>query len=636
MAITEKQASPFSHSLQEAKDIVNIPSGIIEVLRYIATTHMNVLEEQELFDKFADRDIRAALAIMAESPSGVETGPETVLSLVRNPDSAENQKFLSKNPAFFQAFPILKQIYKHNIPSSNVQTREDIDDFGDMFGKDHIPEDLKAENILKDIEKRQKELDPQIKKEEKWFKEFKAMGKEPSTDKKTGKKKPTFKPTYLTSFDKESEAPDLSPDAYIERVPPAGTPMLADRKAQRYIEMEKLRRQKEYPEEPESDVSLLPRIKRDPDKKVEEEEVGADELPETDSESGRDAYTIEKDVAITEALEAGDYKKVERIEEAYKNKKPIPTEWTDDWSYMGAARNRHQEGGLVGYANGGELPVGEDEQQLMDAQMGFVGTQPEAAIDQAEAAKNGEMGGDKVDKNVPEGSYVLNSYAVELAGIKDIEKLIKDAQRFYSDIQETEGIVQQPIEGDVEVRVSEGEYIIPPALVKIIGRDRLEKINNRGIEEFNRQQTAETEEGGMLEGPQESEGFMSPEGGAPMSPEGGAPMLPEQVPQGFALGGVAQEEPKVGVYQFLNALGPILGKGAKPATAPKRVAQATKPKVGGPARPQTGGPRIGGQPGQPPSPLARVNPLSPGAQNLQKPNVRVGNMGGFIPYSRYG
>ena len=98
MAITEKQVAPFSHSLQEAKDKVNIPSGIIEVLRYIATTHMNVLEEQEIFDKFADRDIRAALAIMAESPSGVETGPETVLSLVRNPDSAENQKFLSKNP----------------------------------------------------------------------------------------------------------------------------------------------------------------------------------------------------------------------------------------------------------------------------------------------------------------------------------------------------------------------------------------------------------------------------------------------------------------------------------------------------------------------------------------------------------
>ena len=62
---------------------------------------------------------------------------------------------------------------------------------------------------------------------------------------------------------------------------------------------------------------------------------------------------------------------------------------------------------------------------------------------------------------------------------------------------------------------------------------------------------------------------------------------------------------------------------------PKKVAQAPKPK----AVPQTGGQRIGGKP---PSPLARVNPTAPGAQNLPKPNVAVANMGGFVPYSRYG
>ena len=63
MAITEKQVAPFSHSLQEAKDIVNIPSGIIEVLRNMATSHMDVDSQQETFDKFADRDVRAALAL---------------------------------------------------------------------------------------------------------------------------------------------------------------------------------------------------------------------------------------------------------------------------------------------------------------------------------------------------------------------------------------------------------------------------------------------------------------------------------------------------------------------------------------------------------------------------------------------
>ena len=60
-----------------------------------------------------------------------------------------------------------------------------------------------------------------------------------------------------------------------------------------------------------------------------------------------------------------------------------------------------------------------------------------------------------------------------------------------------------------------------------------------------------------------------------------------------------------------------MGKGAKPAAAPKqRVAQVTKPKVGGP--------RIGGRPGQ----LQRPKGLPMGGVGV--------NMGGFIPYSRNG
>lgn len=301
-----------------------------------------------------------------------------------------------------------------------------------------------------------------------------------------------------------------------------------------------------------------------------------------------------------------------------------------------------QRGGMVGYQEGGDVPL-QDDPAYNESSMGFVGTPEEGAMDQVQAAENGEMGGDKVEADVPEGSFVLNSYAVELAGIKDIEKLIDDAKKFVMERMGEEGFAKQtPTGEDVEVRVSEGEYIIPPALVRIIGRDRLEKINKRGIEEFERQQTAETEEGGLLEAPQGPQGFMPQEGGeAPMPPEAGGEPMPQELPpeqvQGFARGtvggGVSQERPKVDVYEFLTALGPVLGKGAKPATAPKRVAQATKPKVVQPARPQTGGQRIGGQP---PSPLARVNPTAPGAQNLQKPNVAVANMGGFVPYSRYG
>ena len=35
-------------------------------------------------------------------------------------------------------------------------------------------------------------------------------------------------------------------------------------------------------------------------------------------------------------------------------------------------------------------------------------------------------------------------------------------------------------EGTVDVALSKGEVVVPPELAKIIGYDRLEKINNRG------------------------------------------------------------------------------------------------------------------------------------------------------------
>jgi hypothetical protein len=295
-----------------------------------------------------------------------------------------------------------------------------------------------------------------------------------------------------------------------------------------------------------------------------------------------------------------------------------------------------------------------------DPSMGFVGTPEEGAMDQEMAAQNGEMGGDNVETEVPEGSFVLNSYAVELAGIKDIEKLINDAKKFLMEGMEGEtGFAKQtPTGEDVEVRVSEGEYIIPPALVRIIGRDRLEKINKRGIEEFERQQTAETEEGGLLEAPQGPQGFMPPE--APMPPEDAAPIsqeLPPEQVQGFAGGGMAgvtgPEIPSQGIRgnlpqptqiqqaQQQGVTGPEIGitnetlqmalraKFEDP-NKPKKVARTAKPK----AVPQTGGPRIGGKPGQPGQPgqlqnVAQNQPLKTGMS-------RVANMGGFVPYSRYG
>ena len=346
------------------------------------------------------------------------------------------------------------------------------------------------------------------------------------------------------------------------------------------------------------------------------------------SERGRDLATIQKDIAITEALENGDYEKVKEIEKAYKKYERLPTDDTDDYSYMGFNRQR---GGLVGYQEGGGVPL-EADPAYNEPDMGFVGTPEEGAMDQLQAAQNGEMGGDNVETEVPEGSFVLNSYAVELAGIKDIESLIDDAKKFVMGRMGEEGFATQTETGeDVEVRVSEGEYIIPPALVRIIGRDRLEKINKRGIVEFERQQAEETEMGGqeMPQGPQQPQGFMPPqEGGVPMPAE----VPPEQM-QGFAIGGgVQQQQPRmitIGEDTLKAALA------SKPHTPPKpkqqQMAQAPKQRVAQPPRQ-----RAVQQRQQPVSPLTPVNPMAPGAQNLQNTNMRMANMGGFIPYSRNG
>jgi hypothetical protein len=50
--------------------------------------------------------------------------------------------------------------------------------------------------------------------------------------------------------------------------------------------------------------------------------------------------------------------------------------------------------------------------------------------------------------------------------------------------------VKIPTEDEIDVAVSRGEVIVPPELAKIIGYDRLEKINNRGKKEVSRRQKA--------------------------------------------------------------------------------------------------------------------------------------------------
>jgi hypothetical protein len=113
---------------------------------------------------------------------------------------------------------------------------------------------------------------------------------------------------------------------------------------------------------------------------------------------------------------------------------------------------------------------------------GFVAGPPENFTERETVA-------DDQNGAVAEGTFVINAAAVEFAGSNDIRKMILDA---YSTAREKGldiGRVDRKLyEGTVDVALSKGEVVVPPDLAKIIGYDRLEKINNRGKKEVSRRQ----------------------------------------------------------------------------------------------------------------------------------------------------
>ena len=117
-------------------------------------------------------------------------------------------------------------------------------------------------------------------------------------------------------------------------------------------------------------------------------------------------------------------------------------------------------------------------------QEGGVAAQPPAGFVERPPSQVSEAATVADDKpmSVPEGTFVINAAAVEFAGEDDIKKMILDA--YTKARQQGTFDVDRPLyEKAVDVAVSRGEVIVPPALAKIIGYDRLEKINNRGKKE---------------------------------------------------------------------------------------------------------------------------------------------------------
>ena len=162
------------------------------------------------------------------------------------------------------------------------------------------------------------------------------------------------------------------------------------------------------------------------------------------------------------------------------------------------------KGGSVSMQEGGD-PT--QQQQAPTGEMGFVGGPPDKFTEQQTIA-------DDIPKTVPEGAFVINAPAVEFAGKEDIKKMLIDAYE-KAGLDKSNINTKIPSKEQVDIMISRGEVIVPPEVAKVIGYDRLEKINNRGKKEVARRK----EESQQQEKPQarmaSNGGFMSPDLNSP-------------------------------------------------------------------------------------------------------------------------
>lgn len=158
------------------------------------------------------------------------------------------------------------------------------------------------------------------------------------------------------------------------------------------------------------------------------------------------------------------------------------------------SRETMQVGGVAG-----DQQVVQENQVVSSQPAGFIEKAPEQLPDGATVA-------DDVPLDVEDGTFILNAPAVEFAGSEDIKKMlveaIDEAKSQGLDISFDGGKI--PEEEAVSLLVSRGEVVVPPVLAKIIGYDRLEKINNRGKKEVQKraaekeEQTATAKSGGFI------------------------------------------------------------------------------------------------------------------------------------------
>ena len=149
------------------------------------------------------------------------------------------------------------------------------------------------------------------------------------------------------------------------------------------------------------------------------------------------------------------------------------------------------QGGRVGLAMGGAPGMAS----------GFVERPPDQVPE-------GQTVADDKKAQLPEGAFVINAAAAEFMGTDDVRTMLLDAHK---EALRQGLVVDKQGNGAklIDVAISRGEVVVAPHLAKIIGYDRLTKINNRGKPETreriqeNGQQPVGVAEGGFIDQPGE-------------------------------------------------------------------------------------------------------------------------------------
>ena len=163
-----------------------------------------------------------------------------------------------------------------------------------------------------------------------------------------------------------------------------------------------------------------------------------------------------------------------------------------------------QDGGrretfATGFADGGRVGLAMGGAPRMAS--GFVERPPDQVPE-------GQTVADDKKAQLPEGAFVINAAAAEYMGTDDVRTMLLDAHK--EALRQGLAVDKQGNGAKlIDVAISRGEVIVAPHLAKIIGYDRLTKINNRGKPETreriqeNGQQPVGVAEGGFIDQPGE-------------------------------------------------------------------------------------------------------------------------------------